>query len=373
MKVIERKSMNILFDILKEKGYKIVGPVIKERAIVYDEIDSADEMPIGWTDEQDAAEYRLKKRTDKALFGYVVGPQSWKKFLFPPRLKLLSMKRNGKEFEIHSNNTQTEKYAFIGVRGCELNAIFIQDKVFKDGEYVDPFYKQIRENILIIAVNCTEPGGTCFCVSMNTGPKVKKGYDLALTEIIAEKKHNFTAEAGSEKGEEILNKLSAKEAAKEDVETVDKLMKSASRKMGRKMDTDGIKDLLYENLEHPQWDDAAKRCLTCANCTMVCPTCFCSNVEDVTDLKGENAERWRRWDSCFSLDYSKVAGGNFRTSSKARYRQWMTHKLGTWIDQFGTSGCVGCGRCITWCPVGIDITKEVQAIRNNPIKKTKSA
>ncbi len=373
MKVIERKSMNILFDILKEKGYKIVGPVIKEGAIVYDEIDSADEMPIGWTDEQDAAEYRLKKRTDKALFGYVVGPQSWKKFLFPPKLKLLSMKRNGKEFEIHSNNTQTEKYAFIGVRGCELNAIFIQDKVFKDGEYVDPYYKKIRGNILIIAVNCTEPGGTCFCVSMNTGPKVKKGYDLALTEIIGEKKHNFTVEAGSEKGEEILNKLSSKEASKEDVETVDKLMKSASRKMGRKMDTSGIKELLYENLEHPQWDDVAKRCLTCANCTMVCPTCFCSTVEDVTDLKGENAERWRRWDSCFSLDYSKVAGGNFRTSPKARYRQWMTHKLGTWIDQFGTSGCVGCGRCITWCPVGIDITKEVQAIRNNPIKKTKSA
>jgi sulfhydrogenase subunit beta (sulfur reductase) len=370
MKIVERKTMNILIDILKEKGYKIIGPVIKEGAIVYEELESIDNMPIGWTDEQDAAEYRLKTRTDKALFGYVVGPQSWKKFLFPPKLKLFSLKKNGKGFKIKENDEKIQKYAFIGVRGCELNAIFIQDKVFSNGEFTDPYYKKTRENILIIAVNCTEPKGTCFCTSMNSGPRVKKGYDLALTEIIEDKKHYFTIETGSEKGEEILKKLSGKEADKTTIDKVDKLMKSASRKMGRKMDTTNIKELLYENSEHPQWDDVSKRCLTCANCTMVCPTCFCSTVEDVTDLTGENAERWRRWDSCFSLDYSKVAGGNFRTSPKARYRQWMTHKLASWIDQFDTSGCVGCGRCITWCPVGIDITKEVQAIRNNP-KNTK--
>ncbi len=368
MKIIERKSMNILFDILKEKGYKIVGPTVKEQAIVYDEIDNVNDLPIGLTDEQEAAKYRLVKRNDKALFGYVVGPQSWKKFLFPSRLKLMSVEKNGKGFKIHENSDPIPKYAFLGIRSCEINAIFVQDKVFKDGEYVDPYYKKIREDILIIAVNCTEPGGTCFCVSMNTGPRAKKGFDLAFTEIIEDKKHHFTIESGSEKGEEILSKLSKKEADKNDSDTVDKLMKNASRKMGRKMDTHEIKELLYENFEHSQWEDVAKRCLSCANCTMVCPTCFCSTVEDVTDLTGENAERWRRWDSCFTLDYSKVAGGNFRTSPRARYRQWMTHKLASWIDQFGTSGCVGCGRCITWCPVGIDITKEVQEIRNNPIK-----
>jgi len=368
MKVIERKSMNILFDILREKGYKIVGPTIKEQVIVYEELESVDEMPIGWTDEQEAAEYRLKKRIDKALFGYVVGPHSWKKYLFPPRLKLMKIERNGRSFKIYENNENTEKYAFIGVRGCELSAIFIQDKVFMDGEYADPHYKKVRENILIIAVNCTEPKGTCFCTSMNTGPRVKNKYDLALTEIIEDKKHIITIESGSENGEKIMEKLSAKEADKNTADAVDKMMKSASRKMGRKMDTSDIKELLYNNLEHPDWDDLAKRCLTCANCTMVCPTCFCAAVEDVTDLTGRNAERWRSWDSCFNLDYSKVAGGNFRTSNRARYRQWMTHKLASWIDQFGTSGCVGCGRCITWCPVGIDITKEVQAIRNNHVK-----
>ena len=124
-----------------------------------------------------------------------------------------------------------------------------------------------------------------------------------------------------------------------------------------------IKELLYRNLEHPRWEDVARRCLSCTNCTLVCPTCFCTTVEDATDLSGGHAERRRRWDSCFSMDFSYIHGGYIRPSVKARYRQWMTHKLATWIDQFGTSGCVGCGRCITWCPVGIDITAEVKAIR----------
>jgi sulfhydrogenase subunit beta (sulfur reductase) len=368
MKVIDRKSVNILFDILKEKGYRIIGPTIKEQVIVYDEIDSVNDLPAGWTDEQNAGRYRLVKRNDKALFGYVAGPQSWKKFLFPPRLKILSFEKNGKSFKIQENSEPIPKYAFLGVKSCEINAIFVQDNVFRSGDYIDPYYKKVRDKILVIAVNCTEPGGTCFCTSMNTGPRAKKGFDLAFTEIIEEKKHYFTIEGGSERGEEILAKLSKKEADKEDADKVDRMMKNAARKMGRKMDTNSIKELLFDNFEHPQWDDVSKRCLTCANCTMVCPTCFCSTVEDITDLTGENAERWRRWDSCFTMDYSKVAGGNFRTSSRARYRQWMTHKLSSWFDQFGTSGCVGCGRCITWCPVGIDINKEVQAIRNNPIK-----
>ena len=134
--------------------------------------------------------------------------------------------------------------------------------------------------------------------------------------------------------------------------------------MGRSLDQEGLKELLYENRNHPRWDDVADRCLSCANCTMVCPTCFCTTVEDSTDLTGDTAERVRRWDSCFTMDFSYIHGGAVRKSVKSRYRQWMTHKLGTWQDQFGSSGCVGCGRCITWCPVGIDITEEVAAMRN---------
>ena len=140
--------------------------------------------------------------------------------------------------------------------------------------------------------------------------------------------------------------------------------------MGRELDTTDIRELLYRNYEHPRWDEVAERCLACGNCTMVCPTCFCTTVEDVTDLAGEHVERHQRWDSCFTIDYSHIHGGAVRGSTRSRYRQWMTHKLATWIDQFGSSGCVGCGRCITWCPVGIDITEEARAIRERATEAT---
>jgi sulfhydrogenase subunit beta (sulfur reductase) len=365
MFIIDNKSLSTLIDILKEQGYKTIGPTIKENAIVYDEIESINDLPRGWADEQDDAYYRIKKRDDNALFGYNVGPYSWKKYLFPPRMKLLEFEKDGKKFEVKPGKDDDTKYAFIGVRACELNAIFIQDKVFKNGDYVDPNYKNLRERIFIVAVNCAQAGGTCFCVSMKTGPKAKEGYDIALTEMIKDGEHKFFIETGSDKGKAVLNKLPYRDAEDIERKEAEKIIKETEKSMGRKLDTKGIKELLQNNPEHPQWEDVAKRCLTCANCTMVCPTCFCSTIEDITDISGNHAERWRKWDSCFTLDYSKVAGGNFRPSPKARYRQWMTHKLASWIDQFGTSGCVGCGRCITWCPAHIDITKEAEAIRNN--------
>jgi formate hydrogenlyase subunit 6/NADH:ubiquinone oxidoreductase subunit I len=133
--------------------------------------------------------------------------------------------------------------------------------------------------------------------------------------------------------------------------------------MGRSLDTVGLKDLLYSSADSPVWDDVAQRCLACGNCTAVCPTCFCTTVEDVSDLTGDHVQRDRVWDSCFNADFSYLHGGSVRESTRSRYRQWMTHKLGSWHDQFGMSGCVGCGRCVTWCPAAIDITEEAAALR----------
>ena len=234
-----------------------------------------------------------------------------------------------------------------------------------NGQYIDQHYKSQRKDTFIVAVNCGKAGGTCFCVSMNTGPKATFGFDLAMTEILEGETHYFLLETGTELGAEILREIPHKEASeKVKCAAVDVLKKTAEQ-MGRSMDTSNIKDLFYRNYEHPRWNNVAERCLTCANCTMVCPTCFCTTVEDVTDLTGEHAERWRKLDSCFTMDFSYIHGGSVRASTKSRYRQWITHKLATWIDQFGTSGCVGCGRCITWCPVAIDITEEVHAIRES--------
>jgi len=235
--------------------------------------------------------------------------------------------------------------------------------VFLGGLFKEPVYKSRREKNFIVAVNCNEPGGNCFCRSMQTGPKVAGPFDLALTEVIQGDAHYFIVEAGSEKGRAVMADVPHRPAGSTEMDIGQKLAKQSAARMGRTLDTADIKQLLYRNREHPRWDDVAGRCLACTNCTLVCPTCFCTTVEDVTDLTGEQAERRRRWDSCFTMDFSYIHGGYIRPTVKARYRQWMTHKLASWIDQFGTSGCVGCGRCITWCPVGIDITAEAAAIR----------
>lgn len=362
---IPHSSLDLLFQVLTQKGYQLLGPTLRDGAIVYDEISSSADLPIGWTDHQEAGYYRLKKRKDEALFGYAVSPHSWKKFLYPPILKLFQAARDGNSFQASEDYQESKPYALIGARSCELKAIAIQDRVFLEGAYVGPIYQKRRQNIFVVALNCSVAGGTCFCVSMKTGPKVSSGFDLALTEIIDRGGHRFLVEVGSQRGEEVLRTIAHDVATESDIAAATQIVEQTAKQMGRSLDTTDIKELLYRNLEHPRWDDVAARCLTCANCTMVCPTCFCSTVEDTADLTGEHAEQTRKWDSCFTLDFSYIHGGSIRTSTRSRYRQWLTHKLATWIDQFGTSGCVGCGRCITWCPVGIDITEEVKAIRES--------
>jgi len=372
--VLEESGIEHLILVLSKVGYIPIGPRVRDGAVVYEEISSPRDFPIGVSDDQDGGKYRLVNGTPGAFFEYVVGPTSWKKYLFPPRQKLFEAERRGNGFKIEESKNGEPCYAFVGVRPCELAAIRIQDRVFgyekstKHGAEVfsDPCYIERRSKAIIIAVNCTRAGKTCFCASMGTGPGVERGhgYDIAVTELIGEGQHRFVVEAGTEKGALVLDALSPHPAGEADVKAAESAVAKARRQMGRSMVPE-VEKLLKKNLENPRWDAVAERCLTCGNCTMVCPTCFCTTVEDVTDLTGDHAERWRIWDSCFSVDFSYIHGGSIRRSGKSRYRQWMTHKLSNWHDQFGTSGCVGCGRCITWCPVGIDITEEAKAIRYN--------
>ena len=360
--VVAPEALDDLLGALRRRGLRVLGPTVRDGAIVYDDLERADELPIGWTDRQEAGTYRLERREDEARFGYAVGPHSWKQFLFPARLRLWRARANGGAPVVEEEPPDETPLAFIGVRACELNAIGIQDRVFTGGRFVDRDYAARRRGIFVVAVNCGEPAGTCFCVSMDAGPRVGEGYDLALTEIL-DGEHRFLVEAGTPAGAEVLAELPSRPAENSDVSAATVVVEDAAARMGRTMDSIGLRDLLADNLEHPRWDDVAERCLTCGNCTLVCPTCFCTSVEDTTDLTGTEATRTRVWDTCFSLDYSYIHGGSVRASARSRYRQWLTHKLGTWHDQFGTSGCVGCGRCIAWCPVGIDITAEVAALR----------
>lgn len=361
---LDRGDFNALLEALTESGFSILGPTLRDHAIVYGEIRSDTDLPIGMTDEQDGGHYRVRQTGSPALFSYAVGPQSLKTFLYPSRSLLFRAHGSSSDFAVDTPETEHEKrVAYLGVRACELRAMSVQDKVFMDGEYADPGYARRRANAFIIAVNCGHPAGTCFCASMESGPKARAGYDLALTEVCEDNRHYFVAETGSAQGKAILDRIPHRPATAGEISAAANVVRRAEEHMGRNLDTTDIRDLLYRNAQSPRWEETAKRCLTCANCTMVCPTCFCSTVEDTTSLTGDNAERWRVWDSCFTLDFSHIHGGSVRKLASSRYRQWITHKLASWHDQFGTSGCVGCGRCITWCPVGIDITEEVAALR----------
>ena len=366
-RVLKRSDFPAFLAAIRAAGYRVVGPTVKEGAIVYGDIRSETDLPIGWTDRQEAGTYRLERRTDQALFGYNVGPHSWKKYLFPSHERIWTAKADGGTFSVTTEPQHDAPLAFLGMRACELAAVGIQDRVF-DGAVHDVGYHARRSSALRIAVQCGQANGTCFCVSMGTGPGVTSGFDLSLTELIGPGRHEFLIEVGTERGASVLSHVPTRPAAAAENDHARTIVEKTAASMGRRMDTNRIHDLLLGNLEHPRWQLVAERCLSCTNCTMACPTCFCSSQEEVPDLTGTTVERWRRWDSCFNSAFSELHHAPVRKSTASRYRQWMTHKLASWYDQFDTSGCVGCGRCITWCPVGIDITEEVAAIRATPGK-----
>lgn len=367
---IDCHGLGSLITAIRRRGYEVIGPRIKDAAIMYGPIHSIDDLPMGWTSEQGPASYQLRRRPDAAMFQYATGPNSMKDFVHPSEIKLFTADRSEGAFHILPNDAPSPRYAFLGVRACELAAAGVQDRVLIEGRYSDPVYKARRGNAIVIAVQCTAPSGVCFCTSMKTGPRAESGFDLALTELVGPGSHEFMVEVGTELGAELLSEIEFSDASTELREQARGASEDAEAAIQRRLDTTGLRELLRDNFDHPQWDDIAQRCLACGNCTQVCPTCFCVTVEDSSSVTGDQAERWRRWDSCYSLAFSYIHGGSVRVSTKSRYRQWLTHKLSYWHDQFGSSGCVGCGRCIAWCPAGIDLTQEIPAFRISQSNET---
>lgn len=357
-KFLPRAALQTLLDLLLQDGYQVIGPRLEQGAIIYDSLARVEELPIGWTEEQSPGLYRLRRRDDEAMFGYAVGPHSWKRFLFPPQVNLMRSQQTADGWQMSEMVQPVERYAFLGVRACDLAAIAVQDRVFLQSGFIDKVYQQRREQAFLVAINCTMAAATCFCTSMDSGPRCRQGYDLGLTELPA----GFVVEVGSDRGQVIAEALPLEPLPSEHRLAAEAARQQAVAEIGRRLDREHVQRVLRERLQHPQWDVVAERCLSCANCTMVCPTCFCTSVDDVTNLMDQEVIRERRWDSCFNFDFSHISGGPVRDQTRSRYRQWLTHKLTNWVEQFGTSGCVGCGRCITWCPVGIDITEEATLI-----------
>ena len=360
--LLRREDFPQLLHALKQSGYQILGPVVSQGAIQWKAISTPNDLPIGWKDRQEPGSYHLEPDSSPRYFNIVHGPESLKPLTFAPRETLLVLDRQDHTFsakEIQPNTTPT---AVLGVRACDLAGLAIQDQIFMNGTYPDPYYQQRRENLFLIAVNCTKAHPTCFCASMETGPKAQQGFDLSLTE--ADK--DFLIEVGSAKGLKVLEQLTCSLASKERIKQDEERIAACAESQTRSLPKSNLPAALYEAHDHPRWDEVAARCLSCTNCTMVCPTCFCHGVEERPSLDFQQSEHTRVWDSCFTSDHGYIHGKNFRPTTKDRYRMWLTHKLASWIDQFGMSGCVGCGRCITWCPVGIDLTEEVHALSQPP-------
>lgn len=355
---IQKTELDLLLADLRTNGYQTVGPRLADESIIYTQIEGLKDLPQGVLSEQSPGSYRLIKTGKNRYFDFIPGGQSWKQFLFPPKQLLFNVLKEG-TWKLQENNDPTPHYALIGVRACELAAINIQDKIFIRDDLMDPIYKSRREGLFILAVNCLDPDTTCFCLSMKTGPRHAAGYDLCLTEL----DDIFLVEIGSELGRSLLEARTYELPSAFVQNTASQAMKNAESAISRNLDTHDLPELLTDHLDAERWSQVAKRCLSCGNCTQVCPTCFCWDVNDQVDLTGRSTRRVRVWDSCFNPLYSYVVGGNTRPNIRSRYRQWLTHKLGTWQAQFGMLGCVGCGRCITWCPAGIDLTEEIEAIR----------
>lgn len=357
-----RARLQDLIDSLAAAGYQCMGPKARDGAIVFEALADASELPTGMRDQQEPGSYRLTRTGSPRAFAWANGPQALKPLLFAPSEVLWRARRRpdgGLDFS--SDAPQVRPLAVFGVRACDLAALAIQDQHFLQGAHgaaPDPFYRMRRDGLFLVAVNCSHPASTCFCVSTGDGPRATHGFDLALDE----RDDGFLVEAGSTRGQDVLDGLALSAALPAQLAEAREQTARAEQAMTRSLPGRNLRDPLFANLEHPRWDEVADRCLSCGNCTSVCPTCFCHSEAERPRIDGGESVHTREWDSCFTRGHSHIHGLTVRPDTRTRYRQWLTHKLGSWHDQFGRSGCVGCGRCIAWCPVGIDITEEANAI-----------
>lgn len=364
-RVLDLAGLDALIAALRAQGREVLGPRVRDGAVVQAPLRGVDDLPGGVRDEQAPGRYRLVEHEGPERFSYAVGPHAWRRVLQVPEETLWESVQGDEGLEIRVPPPEAPPRAFLGVRACELAAMEIQDRVLRQD---DPRYAARRGAALVVAVECGAPAATCFCPSMGTGPEVSSGAgaDLVLTELADEGGHRFLVRADSEDGAALLAALDSRPATDADRAAAAEVPARARAEISRRVDADAARDQLPDQADAPRWQEVAARCLACANCTMVCPTCFCTSAETVPSLDPAVATQARRWASCFEADFSYLHGGPVRATIAGRYRQWLTHKFSTWHQQFDTAGCVGCGRCITWCPPGIDVTEELAALLGGP-------
>ncbi|XOV78621.1 MAG: 4Fe-4S dicluster domain-containing protein [Aestuariibacter sp.] len=351
---LPRSDLASLYQALTDEGYQVIGPQVKNGAILYEPLDNIEQLPWGQQEEVEAGRYTLVDSEKSRCFSWNTGPQSLKPWLFKPTQMLWTAETSEDGFRFKMQEPEAKHLAFLGVRSCDIAALYLQDKHFMHGSYPDPWYTEQRKKLCLVAVNCSRSASTCFCCSTEDGPEATYGFDILLDEL----DDGYLILAKSGKGSRVMSNLKVQASTEEQRQQATQQIQTAAQQQ-RKM-PDG-KSLLKiaEHLNDTQWLQIAERCLACGNCTSVCPTCFCSKQESQTEINTEQHQQVRYWDSCFSEKHSYMGGKHIRGEISQRYRQWLLHKLVTWQEQYQRSGCVGCGRCISWCPAAIDIVEEV--------------
>ncbi len=342
--VIEKNQFSSWLKKLQE-SFQLIGPVEKEGHFVFSLIEEVNDLVMDY---------------DTTM----LGPR---KFIFLPEEKICTIYQKDQGFTIKKVQ-DVPGQLLIGVHSCDLHAILVLDKVFLLKSFQDHNYRLRRENTLIMALNCTKVCPTCFCSSMGTGPFVEldKGFDFLLTDC----GESYLIESFSEKAKDLLLPLNLPQADDSLFKKKEQLFQELKGRFIKNLDTTNLVQTLLENQDHPVWQRTAEeRCLGCTNCTMVCPTCFCFNVKDKISFDLKECDRVRYWDSCQELHFAEVHGANYRSSRKARLRQFVTHKLATWVEQFGCFGCIGCGRCMYWCPTHIDLTEMAKEVQKSNFKR----
>lgn len=364
-------GLQVLLDELAGDGRRVWAPVVGDDVVTVAPVSEADDLPVGWDDEQGPGHYRLVHTGAPTRFAWTVGPQTWKPLVHPPDQLTHVMHQVAPDapVEVEVRRPARERRALVGVRPCEVAALERLATVFDRSGSVE----RDGDDDLVVAVTCTSPAATCFCASMGTGPDLDAaaaGVDIALTELESDGEVVYLATAGTDAGADLLDRLVATGdrdvAAPADDAAVGAAAAAhdaARAEMTRSVPNTALHGALLGRADASEWNAVGERCLACGNCTSVCPTCFCTGLIDLTSVTApDRVERHRTWDTCYSVEFSRLGPGPVRPAVAMRYRQWLTHKFDTWHDQFGTSGCVGCGRCITWCPVGIDVTAEIAAV-----------
>ena len=355
---LPRSKLQVLLDRLVAQGYKVLGPTVRDGTLVFDAISQVEDLPRGWSDQQRPGHYQLQQTSSERLFNWSNGPQALKPLLNPPRNIIWQAQRHSDgSLQFIVPEEALAPCAVIGVKACDLAALALQDKHFLEAEYPDPGYQARRQSLFLIGVNCVTSASTCFCASTGDGPEVQRGYDLLLTEL----DEGFLLQSGSDRGTELMARLPLVAASDTMLALKQQQTEQAVAMQSRTLPFIELNSLDEKrHLEH--WDDIASRCLACGNCTMVCPTCFCHHQVEEAQVNGAESQHVREWDSCFGESHGQLAGFQVRDSVKSRYQQWMIHKLDSWQEQYGRSGCTGCGRCMTWCPAEIDFVAEASLI-----------